>query len=366
MPAPVPVLLIVRELSLGGSERQVAEIAKSLDRSRFDPRVGCFRPGGLRAHDLRTAGVPIINFSVPSLVSVKGLLRIARYIREENIQLVHTFDTPANLYGVPAARLAGAPVVLSSQRVDRALWPAAERHALRIVDRLTDGIVVNCEFLRRHLRDEEKVPATSIHLCYNGIDTGSFYPQRGSRPEALRNAALVVGVVCSLRPEKGLSTLLDAFAALRACVPAVKLAIVGGGPCLAELQQRACLLGIFPDCIFEPATPQVAAWLRAMDIFVLPSLSEALSNSLMEAMACGCCVAASRIGGNPELVIHGETGMLFTPRDVTELAEVLRLLAGAKALRDRLASNAVHLIESRFSLEAAARRMAEIYSSLLA
>jgi glycosyltransferase involved in cell wall biosynthesis len=160
--------------------------------------------------------------------------------------------------------------------------------------------------------------------------------------------------------------LLDAFAALRACVPAVKLAIVGGGPCLAELQQRACLLGIFPDCIFEPATPQVAAWLRAMDIFVLPSLSEALSNSLMEAMACGCCVAASRIGGNPELVIHGETGMLFTPRDVTELAEVLRLLAGAKALRDRLASNAVHLIESRFSLEAAARRMAEIYSSLLA
>ena len=92
--------------------------------------------------------------------------------------------------------------MLSSQRVDRALWPAAERHALRITDRLVDGIVVNCEFLRRHLRDEEKVPAGVIHLCYNGIDTGAFQPQRGARPDALRDAALVVGVVCSLRPEK--------------------------------------------------------------------------------------------------------------------------------------------------------------------
>jgi hypothetical protein len=72
MPAPIPVLLMVRELNLGGSERQMAEIAKALDRSRFDPRVGCFRPAGLRADDLRAAGVPIVHFPVPSLASVKG------------------------------------------------------------------------------------------------------------------------------------------------------------------------------------------------------------------------------------------------------------------------------------------------------
>jgi len=366
MPAPIPVLLMVRELNLGGSERQMAEIAKALDRSRFDPRVGCFRRAGLRADDLRAAGVPIVHFPVPSLASVKGALRIAAYVREQNIGLVHTFDTPANLYGVPAARVGGCAVVLSSQRVDRALWPAVYRQGLRITDRLVDGIVVNCEFLRRHLRNEEKVPAGLIHLCYNGIDTGAFQPLRGARPDALRTAALVVGVVCALRPEKGLDTLLDAFAAVRGLVPGLKLAIVGSGPCLADLQERARVLGVLPDCIFEPSTPRVADWLHAIDIFVLPSLSEALSNSLMEAMACGCCVAASRVGGNPELVVHGETGILFEPRDAGRLAEVLRMLVRDPTRRHELASNAACLIYNRFSLEAAARRMGEIYSALLA
>jgi len=363
--APVPVLLMVRELNLGGSERQMAEIAKSLDRSRFDPRVGCFRPAGLRADDLRAAGVPIVHFPVPSIASVKGALRIAGYVREQGIRLVHTFDTPANIYGVPAARMAGSAVVLSSQRVDRALWPPLQRHAMRITDRLVDGIVVNCEFLRRHLRDQEKVPAGLIHLCYNGIDTGTFQPQRGAPPEALRGAPLVVGVVCGLRPEKGLETLLDAFAMVHGLVPGMKLAIVGSGTCLASLRERAQALGILPACVFEPATSQVSEWLHAIDIFVLPSLSEAFSNSLMEAMACGCCVAASRVGGNPELVTHGETGMLFEPRDSSQLAEVLRLLVRDPVRRRNMASNAVTLIHSRFSLPAAARRMGEIYSAFL-
>src|ERR1035441_10310983 len=90
MPAPIPVLLMVRELNLGGTERQTAGIAKALDRSRSDPPAGCFRPAGLRADDLRAAGMPIVHFPVPSLASVKGALRIAAYVREQNIRLVPT------------------------------------------------------------------------------------------------------------------------------------------------------------------------------------------------------------------------------------------------------------------------------------
>ena len=128
MPSRIPVLLMVRELNLGGTERQMAEMAKALDRSRFDPRVGCFRPFGLRADDLRAAGVPIVHFPVPSLASVKGALRIAAYIREQNIRLVHTFDTPANLYGVPAARMAGVNRNASRVRSIPPVWrPAASR-----------------------------------------------------------------------------------------------------------------------------------------------------------------------------------------------------------------------------------------------
>jgi len=256
--------------------------------------------------------------------------------------------------------------VVSSQRVDRALWPSAERHALRVTDRLVDGVVVNCEFLRGLLRGREKVPAGLIHLCYNGVEAGAFQLRRGARPDALRAAALVVGTVCGLRPEKGLLTLVDAFAAVRGLVPGMKLAIVGSGPCLARLREQARALGVLPDCVFEATTPLVAGWLQAIDIFVLPSLSEALSNSLMEAMACGCCVVASQVGGNPELVTHGETGMLFEPGDATGLAGVLRLLVHDPARRNELATNASRLIRSHFSLAAAAQRMGEIYTALLA
>jgi glycosyltransferase involved in cell wall biosynthesis len=362
---PIPVLLMVQELSQGGSERQMTETAMALDRSRFDPRVGCFRPTGMRADELRAAGVPIVHFPVPSLASVKGAARIATYIRSEGIRLVHTYDTPTNLYGVPAARMAGSTVVLSSQRVHRSLWPGIYRHGLRITDRMVDGVVVNCEFMRRHLCDDEKTPAGLIHLCHNGIDTDIFQPVRGERPEALRDASLVVGVVCGLRPEKGLETLLDAFAAVRELAPGMKLTIVGSGSCLADLQDRAQALGILAHCVFEPATQRVPYWLHAIDIFVLPSLSEALSNSLMEAMACGCCVVASRTGGNPELVAHGETGMLFAPRDAVGLGAILGQLVNNAALRAELASRAARLIHSRFSKQAAARRMGEIYSMLL-
>jgi glycosyltransferase involved in cell wall biosynthesis len=362
MPAPIPVLLMTRELNLGGSERQLAEIAKALDRTRFDPRVGCFRAGGLRSEELRAAGVPVVHFPVPTAASIRGALRIVTYIREQGIRLVHTFDTPANVYGVPSARMAGTPVVLSSQRAHRSLASPLNRRALRVTDRLVDAVVVNCEFVRRHLINDEKIPVGLIRLCYNGIDTRVFHPVRGARPEPLRAAPLVIGTVSALRPEKGLEALLEAFAQLRAALYGLKLAIIGSGPCLSDLQVRAQSLGILPDCVFQPATPHVASWLAAIDIFVLPSLSEALSNSLMEAMACGCAVIATRVGGNPELVVHGETGMLFETRDNVGLASLLRQLAGSPDLRAMLAANAVHLIRQHFSIESSARRMEDIYS----
>jgi glycosyltransferase involved in cell wall biosynthesis len=131
------------------------------------------------------------------------------------------------------------------------------------------------------------------------------------------------------------------------------------------LQRLARDLNAAGACHFEPATPDVAAWLRALDIFVLPSRSEALSNSLMEAMACGCCPVASDVGGNPELVIPMETGLLFRPGDVADLASKLGRLAADPALRRSLAARAAARIATEFPVEAAGLRMGEIYLSLL-
>src|SRR5262249_53884686 len=157
-----------------------------------------------------------------------------------------------------------------------------------------------------------------------------------------------------------LATLLQAFARIRRARPRMKLAIVGSGPILELLQAEARSLGILEDCIFQPATNHVAAWLNAMDIFVLPSQSEDLSNSLIDAMACGCCAVASNVGGNPELVQHEQTGLLFEAGDVPALSAALEILIGNAQLRKRLAAGAAVRIRERFSIQASAERMEEI------
>jgi L-malate glycosyltransferase len=363
-----PVLLMARQLDLGGSERQMTEIAKALDRSRFEPHVGCFRPEGLRGRELQAAGIPIAHLPVYSFVSpgaISGAWQLARYIRRHKIQLVLTYDYPLTVFAVPVAHFFTSAMVLSSARSHRDLIPSNYLKLIRKTDRLVDAIVVNCEFLRRHLEKDENVPASRIQLCYNGIDLEQFQAGTSPRPDALPPGAFVIGVVCALRPEKGLSTLLKAFAGIRNARPGLKLAIVGSGPMSEPLQAEARALDIWDSCVFAPGTKHVADWLRAIDIFVLPSLSEAFSNSLMEAMACGCCAVASNVGGNPELVRNGETGLLFEARDAAGLTAALRTLIENEPLRERLRTAGERMLHARFSIRTSAERMGEIFASLI-
>jgi glycosyltransferase involved in cell wall biosynthesis len=358
---------MARELGLGGTERQLAELALSLDRDQFEPHVGCFTSGGFRAAELRAAGVPILELGVRSLVSgsaVEGARRMGAYLARHDIALVHAFDVPLDLFAVPVARWYRTPVVLSSMRAHRDLTPGVTRHLLRLTDRMVDGIVVNSRAVARDLTEHDGVPASLLRLAYNGLDT-SVFCREGERAvlpwgEAAAGT-LVIGIVCALRPEKGLHTLMEAFRKVKATRPGVKLVIVGSGPMLAELQA----LGD-GDCHFQPAERNVAPWLRAMDIFVLPSVSEALSNSLMEAMGCGCCPVASRVGGNPELVTDGETGLLFPVGDAAALAERLALLLDQPEYRSRLAERAERRMREHFTRQQAARTMGGIYQEFLA
>jgi L-malate glycosyltransferase len=322
----------------------------------------------LRARELKAAGVPIVHFPVRSFVSpsaLSGAWQLARYIRSHKIRLLHTYDYPLTAFAVPVARFLTSTIVLSSTRSHRELIPQNYLKLVRITDHLVEAIVVNCEFLKRHLVEDENVPPSRIELCYNGVDLGEFRPLDSTRPAALPPDALVIGVVCVLRPEKGLSTLIKAFAEIRNLTPRLKLAIVGSGEMREPLEAEARALGIWEDCVFAPATKEVADWLRAIDIFVLPSLSEALSNSLMEAMACGCCAVASNVGGNPEQVRNEETGLLFEPRDAIGLSDILRTLVQDEPLRRRLAAAGQRMVRERFSIQSSVERMSEIYSKLI-
>jgi glycosyltransferase involved in cell wall biosynthesis len=245
-------------------------------------------------------------------------------------------------------------------RAHRSLTPGTTRSLLRATDRIVDGIVVNSRAVMRELVQEDRVPASRMHLAYNGLDTSIFRPEGECASIPWSGADTVIGIVCALRPEKGLGLLVEAFHKVQAGRPGVKLLIVGSGPMLAELEAAA------GDGVhFEPAQRNVAPWLRAMDIFVLPSLSEALSNSLMEAMGCGCCPVASDAGGNPELVKDGETGLLFPAGDAAALADRLARLLNDPDLRRRCAAAAARRMKEEFNRDLAARRMGAIYQEFL-
>ena len=362
MKTPAGVLLLAHRLDLGGSERQMTEVAKSLDREKFTPHVGCFHPGGIRGEELRAAGVPILHLPVTSFAStsaVRGGVALIRYIRKHDIRLVHSFDVPLNIFGVPFARLAHQPVVLSSQRAHRNLTPGMYTQLLRVTDRMVDGIVVNCRHMRDHLIDDEHVSRELIHLCYNGMDLRIFHREGRDAP------GMTIGVVCALRPEKGLLTLIRSFASIHRQHPGATLVMVGSGPMLPQLEEEARALGVHGSCSFVPKTTAVAEWMRRIDIFVLPSLSEALSNSLMEAMACGCCCVASNVGGNPELIGDNERGLLFPKEDSAALAAVLDRLLRDPELRKELAEAGNRFLRNGFGQQQSVRCMEAIYESFL-
>jgi len=360
-------MLMARELGPGGTERQLTEIARALDRSLFDVHVACFHEG-IRSEELRRAGVQVLRLRVTSFMrpnALAGAWQLGAYLRKHRIQIVHTFDYPLNCFGVPVARAFGVPIVLSSQRAHRDLTPGLYRRILRFTDKLVDGIVVNSDAVRRDLVANEHLPASLLHLCYNGIDLSRFHPEARTRIPALAGSSIVIGIVCVLRPEKGIPLLVKAFARSAIQDRNARLLIVGSGPELPALETLATELGIRDQCIFQPAVSDVAPWLQSIDIFVLPSLSEALSNSLMEAMASGCMCIASNTGGNPELIRHGHTGLLFQPGDPDDLTKKLRSVIADAQLRTELAQASTELVHRQFSLQASVTCMQSIYQAYL-
>ena len=361
--SPLPVLLMARELNFGGIERDVSKFARHLGNYGIAPHVACFNPGGIRWREIEAAGIPVLHVPVTSFKSrsaFDGAKLVKSYVKEHNIKVMHSFDDGSNIFGTVVGRMIGVPV-LASLLGARKLSSLKNRiMTVMLVDRLSTGSFVNCEALANELVETWHVSRKGIHVCYNGFETDQFNPENRQRPPQLADASVVFGTVALLRPEKNLGLLIDAFAKVHQQDPKARLLIVGSGPLKEELLQRVQDLQIAPFCVFEEATTTPATWMRAIDVFVLPSRSEAFSNALLEAMACGCCPVGSRVGGMPELIKHGEHGFLFNPESPGELAEQLTKLALNPDLRNEMAAKAVRFAFDNLTIEVASQKLASL------
>lgn len=360
--------MMVRGLDVGGIEYDVSKLARHLDRSRFEPHVAAFLPFGARWQEILAAGIPVVHLPVTSLISrsaLRAVLTLRQYIRKHGIRIVHAFDYPTDILGVAAARLSGVPVTVSSQLWIMPIRPPWVARLLRWSYRGSTAVYANCQAVARQLVDELGVDPKRVFVCYNGVETAKFHPPVSEPDERLADAPVVIGTVAVFRPEKDLATLLKAFGRLRKAHPCVRLVLAGKGPCLEELEALRQSLGLADTCEILPPPKDVAAQMRSFDIFVSCSVSEAFSNALLEAMACGCCPVGSRVGGTPELIEENSRGLLFEAGNIEDLAGKLSFLVQNPALRRRMARAAARFARETLNIEAAATRLAEVYTQLL-
>lgn len=339
---------MVQQFTQGGSERQCAQAAIALRQAGHEVHTAAMRPGGMRASDLQAAGIPLTIFPVRSFASPDPIgagLEFRRYLKQHRIEIVHTFDVPSNAFAIPWARAAGVPKVFASQRAHRQLTPQSLRPLQALSDRLAHGIVVNCQSVREELIRDYSISPGKIHVVYNGIDTDVFSRSGPRAALPFPQHAIVIGTLCALRPEKDLATLQYAFASIAKELHRAHLLFVGDGPERSKLEDQAV-----PDRThFAGAQAVTPPWYRAMDVFVLPSRSEALSNSLLEAQSCGCHAIASDTGGNPEAA-----QTLFPVGDSQALAQRLRTILTAKL-------PAAPVLPERFTIDHMRRRLEDIY-----
>ncbi len=206
---------MVRSLDHGGCERDAAKIAIGLDRTRFEPHVAVFHQGGFRTPEVVAAGVDVVHVPVTSFgntSTIRGARILGDYVRKHKIQLIHAFDVPTDLFGAPVARWYRVPRVITSQLSFRDMYPPRERAALRVADWLSDAVVVNSKAVGKSLEQEAKLSASKIYLSYNGVNTEHFHPGPANRPEAFRDASVIVGSVCVMRWEKRMDWVLRSFA----------------------------------------------------------------------------------------------------------------------------------------------------------
>lgn len=367
-PSRLPVLLMARELGFGGIERDVSKLARHLPKFGIEPHVACFRPGGIRWREIEAAGIPVLSMPLTSFKStdvISCARKMKQYLAQHDIKVVHAFDDGTSIFGVSMARILGVPVTLSSQLSYRDRAALRLRMMLAVVDNIATGIYVNCYAISKDLTEKWKVPPGKIHVCHNGFEPDEFHPNNRARPAHLNGASLVIGTVAVLREEKNIPILIDAFAQVHKADPRAHLLIVGSGPLRQLLQQRIEEYKIKDACTLVEASATPAEWMRAMDVFVLPSRSEAFSNSLLEAMACGCCPVATRVGGSSEMIAHGERGYLVEPCNLQQLVEALHDLTFFPARRESMGKAASLFVRQHLTIDIAASRLAFVYKTLL-
>ncbi|MFM2153953.1 MAG: hypothetical protein RL199_2388 [Pseudomonadota bacterium] len=371
--AHVAVTHLVNCLGLGGTERQLVELMRRIDRDRVRVDLCCLQKTGEFLEPLQGLGLDPFEFPLKGSLlrtnTLQQVRRLAARLRETGAQLLHAHDFYSNLVGAAAARLAGVPYIVS--RRDLGTWRDGRRTAvLRWVTQSAPHVLCNADAIRVRLVEGEHVPAGRITTVPNGIDLAAFDAAAtrasGDLEPLFSGTTPVVTMVANLKhPVKGHGDLLLAAAAVVRAVPDARFLLVGDGELRSDLERRARQLGLAKSAVFAGRRSDVPALLARSRLAVCASHSEGLSNAVMEAMAARLPLVATAVGGNPELVSDGQTGLLVPPRSPEALARRLVDLLHQPHLGRRMGLAGRRHLEETFDASRLGERMTALYEGLL-
>lgn len=362
-------MFVIWSLGLGGAEQVVIRLAAGLDRRRFTPVICCLNEPGPFASQAASHGIEVIALRKRPGVDLAMLWRLTRLMRARRIRIVHPHLWGANCWGRLAAYLSRVPVILAHEH---GLQPWRGRwHFLcdRWLGRVTHRVLFASHDVMESYSRRTGIPAARCQVIPNGVETAPL-PQRR---EALRQAhgwAAEERVIVSVGrhvPEKGYEDLLTATASLAKQLPRVRVVLIGDGPDRARLEALKAQLGVNGHVVFAGRLPQeqVAQWVAAADVYVQPSRAEALPLAVLEAMAAGVPVIATRVGDLQRLIADGRTGHLVPPADPGALAATIRDVLQHPDRERAIAEAAQAMVRQRHSHAGMMRAVEQVYDDAI-
>jgi glycosyltransferase involved in cell wall biosynthesis len=359
---PIRLFLMINTFETGGSERQFTILAQNLTPPQFETHLGCVSRRGPLANNFPDAAQFPLGGSLYGWQSLRTRLNLTRHLRNHQVQVAQAFDFYGNLTLIPAAKLARVPVVIGSHRQLGDLMTPAQFRAQAAAFRWCDAIICNSQAAADRLIATGLSP-NKITIIGNALPAAAFSAAPAALPK--RPGVARVGMVARMNHRyKGHSGFLRIARRIHQRRPDVEFLLVGDGPLRQDLEREAASLGLGASAIFLGDRQDMPAILASLDVAILTSDSESLSNVILEAMAAGLPVVAYGVGGNSEL-LSDQRGALIPAGNEISFADAVERLLSDCALSQQLGRNALRFAQETFSLDRVRQRYVELYVSLL-
>jgi len=362
------VARIITWLPPGGIEQRLAALLPRLNQPPFRVTVVCLRERGLLADSLEQAGVPVVVFPMKSRLEPAGLRALAQWMRDQQVDLVHSHMYRSNVPATIAARMAGVRAVLCQMHNINTWETWRQRWMDRLLMRWRTAMVAVSEEVKRDIVANLACDPERVHVLYNGIDLEKYSaaqrdPELAERLGVPKGSRVVV-VLARLAQQKGHIRLLKALDLVRDELPPTHVLLVGEGKMRDAIQQEVIKRHLQEMVTFAGHRDDVPQVLALADLSVLASDREGFSNAIVESLAAGVPVVATDVGGNSEAIVNGESGLLVPHDDVHALARALKLLLTDDSLRERT-SQAARRRAQRFSLDQMLEETRRLYRRVL-